>query len=102
MLGGHLAAQTPQVQGRFEEVVDLGQALAGVGVQVSPDPVEHLLGGGEAPGGLDDEDLLGSGLDEVEFPVGADVVDAGVGPGVGQEDQPLVEPQSQAIGHGAS
>ena len=82
-------------------MVDGRQALAGVGTRGPADAVEHLLGGGQASGGLDHEDFVGGGLDEVQFPVGADVVHAGVGPGVGQEDQPLVEPQGQAVGHGA-
>jgi hypothetical protein len=29
----------------------------------------------------------------VQLPVGTDVVDAGVGPGVSKEDEPFVEPQ---------
>ena len=41
-------------------------------------------------------------MQHVELAVGADVVDAGVGAGVGQEDQALVEAHGQAVGHGSS
>ena len=42
----------------------------------------------------------GGGPEHVQLAVGADVVDAGVGARVGQEDQPLVEAEGQAVGHG--
>ena len=41
-----------------------------------------------------------AGAQHVQLAVGADVVDPGVGAGVGQEDQPLVEAEGHAVGHG--
>ena len=69
MLRGHLTAQAPEVEGCFEEMVDGRQALVAVGTEVPLDPVEYLLGGGQATGGLDHEDLVRGGLDQVQFPV---------------------------------
>ena len=41
----------------------------------------------------------GRGLEHVQLAVGADVVDAGVGAGVGEEDESVVEAQGEAVGH---
>ena len=99
--GGHLAAQPADVERRLEQVVDRGQALAGPGVgQVLVDAVEHLLGGGQVARRLQHEDPVGVGLEEVHLAVRADVVDPGVGAGVAQEDESLVEADGQAVGHG--
>ena len=94
-----LVAQASQVQRRLEEMADGRQALRGVvRGEVAPDAVQHLLGRRQAPGRLDHEEAVGGGLEDVHLAVRADVVDTRVGPGVGQEDQSLVEPQGQAIG----
>ena len=67
--------------------------------EIGVDPVEHLLGGGQGAGGLEQEHAVAAGAQHVQLAVGADVVDAGVGPGVGEEDEPLVEAEGEAVGH---
>ena len=97
---GHLPVEPTEVQGRLEQLADGGQALVLPGrLEVLLDAVEHLLGGGEAAGGLDDEDPVRGRLEHVQLAVGADVVDAGVGAGVGEEDESLVEAHGEAVGH---
>ena len=95
-----LAADSAEIERRFEEVVDRRQGLAPVGCgQVAVDPIEDFLGGREVPGGLDHECPVGRALDHVHLAVGADVVDAGARAGVGQEDDPVVELDREAVGH---
>jgi hypothetical protein len=80
-----------------------GQALAPVvGAQVAVDPSQHLVGGGQAAGGLHHEGAVRAGVDHVELAEGADVVDPRVGAGVGQEQQPGVEAEGEAVGHPTS
>ena len=47
--GGDLAAQSPEVLRRLEEVADRGQALAVAG-EITSDAIEHLVGGRQAAG----------------------------------------------------
>jgi hypothetical protein len=100
MGGDDIAADTADVQRRFEQVVHGGERLvvARRG-EVAVDAVEDLLRGREVPGGLDDEQAVVAGLHDVQLAVRRDVVDAGVGARVGQEDEPLVETQGEAVGH---
>jgi hypothetical protein len=46
------------------------------------------------------EDPVRGRLERVQLAVGADVVDPGVGAGVGQEDEAVLEAERDAIGHG--
>ena len=100
VLGRDLAAQPTDVERGLEEVVDRGQALARRLAEVAVDAVEHLLGRRQVAGRLEHEDPVGRGPEHVQLAVGADVVDAGVGAGVGEEDEALVEAQGEAVGHG--
>jgi hypothetical protein len=82
-------------------VADRRQALVVLGAfQIPADPVEDLLGGGQVAGGLDDEYPVGARADHVLLPVGPHIVDTGVGPGVGQAHQRVVEAECEAIDHG--
>ena len=98
---GDLAAEPAEVERGLVEVADGRQALvvAGRG-EVGVDAVEHLLGGGEAAGRLEHEHAVGRRAEHVQLAVGADVVDAGVGAGVGEEHEALVEAEGEAVGHG--
>ena len=99
MVGRDLPAESPDVERGLEEVVDAGQALA-LARQVAVDAVEHLLRRGQVAGRLEHEDAVGRGAQHVQLAVGADVVDAGVGAGVGEEHEALVEAHREAVGHG--
>ena len=46
------------------------------------------------------EQTVVAGAQHVQLAVGADVVDAGVGAGVGEEDEAFVEAEGHAVGHG--
>ena len=70
-----------------------------VGGEVAVDAIEHLLRRGEVAGRLEDEEPIRRRLDHVQLAVRADVVDARVGAGVGQEDERVLEPEGQAVGH---
>ena len=72
-------------------------AVRSLVVEVALDPVEHLLGGGQVAGRLDEERAVLGRLEHEQLPVGADVVDAGVGAGVRQQDEALVEGNRGAI-----
>ncbi len=93
-------AQPTEVQGGLEQMGDRGQALLLAGMrQVLGDPVEHLLRRGQVARGLHHERAVGPGVDHVQLAVGADVVEAGIGAGVGDEDQGVFEAQGEAVGH---
>ena len=70
------------------------------GANVVVQTVENLLRRREVAGGFDDEHPVGSRTKHVQLPVGADVVDAGVRSGVGEEHQSLIEPEGEAVRHG--
>ena len=95
-----LAAEPPDVDRRLVQVRHGRQALvvAGRG-EVGVDAVEHLVGGGQRACRLQHEQPVVAGPQHVQLAVGADVVDAGVGAGVGEEDQALVEAEGHAVGH---
>ncbi|AIA55556.1 hypothetical protein Acaty_c1696 [Acidithiobacillus caldus ATCC 51756] len=61
--------------------------------------VEHALGGSEVPCGQEAEMALSRPTKSVHFGVGADVVDTPMRSGIGAEDEPSIDPYSQAIGH---
>ena len=85
VLGVDLLVQPADVEGGLEEVLDGRQALARAGGrQVAVDPRQHLMGGGQAAGRLQHEGPVVAGVQHVQLAVGPDVVDAGVGAGVGR------------------
>ena len=101
VLGVDLLVEPAEVQRGLEEVLHRRQALAGAGVgEVAVDARQHLVGGGQAAGRLQHEDAVVAGVQHVELAVRPDVVDAGVGAGVGQEDEAGVEAHREAVGHG--
>ena len=75
--------------------------VAGHG-QVALDPVEHLVRGREAAGRLEHEQPVIGRPQDVQLAEGADVVEAGVGAGVGQEDETLVQSECEAVRHQGS
>ena len=68
--------------------------------EIAVDAVEHLLRRREVAGGLDHECPVRRWLADVELPIDADVVDAGARASVGEEHDPVVEPDGQAVCHG--
>ena len=100
MSGDDLLAESTDVQRCLEEVLHRGEALTVPRlVHVLCDPVEHLLGGGEVAGRLQHEGAVRPGVDHMELAVGADVVEPGVGSGVGDEEQGVGEARRKAVGH---
>ena len=85
---------------RFEHVAHCRQALVVTRlVEVAFDHVEHLLRRRQVAGRLQDEQPVGCGLEDVQFAIRADVVDAGVGTRVRQEDQTFIESKGEAVRH---
>ena len=96
-----LLAESTDVERGLVEVVDGGEALVVAG------RVEVAVRSGRAPrawwprlpADCSTNTRSAAGAQHVQLAVGADVVDPGVGAGVGDEDQALVEAEGQAIGH---
>jgi hypothetical protein len=115
VLGLHLHAQPADVGGHLEQVAGAEQVMVpgarvragspqshrgSTGpVQVALDLVDHSLGRGQVAGGQEHEQPVGSRLEDVQLPVRRDVVDTGVGPGVGRHHQAVLQPEPDAIGH---
>jgi hypothetical protein len=53
--------------------------------------VEYLVGGGQVAGRLEHEESVVVGTEHVQFAIAADVVDPGIGAGVGHEQQAFIE-----------
>ena len=97
-----LLAELADVQRSLVQVVHGGQALVVARPsEVALDAIEHLVRRRQVAGRLQHEQAVGRRPQHVQLAVGADVVDAGVGARVRQEQQPLVESQGKAIGHGS-
>ena len=80
---GDLLTEGPDVERGLEEVFHRGQVRGNAGVdQVPANPVEHLLGRCQTASRLQNEQAIRSGCEHMQLPVGADVVDSGIGPGV--------------------
>ena len=94
MLGDHLLTDLPDAERHLEQVGRRRQSG-----RIAPQAVENLLGRPEVPGGRQDEDPVGLGHEDVQLPHHADVVHPGVRPGVGEEEQSLVQLHRQAVRH---
>ena len=68
-------------------------------VEVAFDHVEHLLRRRQVAGRLQHEQAVGRGLQDMQLAICADVVDAGVGARVREEDQTFVESKGEAVRH---
>ena len=98
--GDDLPRHLPDVQRGFEQVLHRRQVLVLARArQVALDAVEHLLGRRQAARRLEHEHPVGRRGDDVQLAIGPDVVDPGVGAGVGEEEEALVQSHGEAIGH---
>jgi hypothetical protein len=62
--------------------------------------IDHGLGDGEVAGREQHQDPLTRLVEGGHFAEGVDLVDPGVGPRIGQEHQPGVHQQADAVSHG--
>lgn len=117
----HFHAEPADVGGHLEQVVGTEQVVLSGGhagspltgqrpprqartiapglIQVALDVVDHGLGGGQVAGGQKHEQPVGSRLEGVQLSVRRDVVDPGVGAGIGGHHQTGLQPEPHAIGH---
>ena len=78
-------------------------ALAGLGIfDALAQHADHRLAEREIAGGGERHDALAGLFEHVQLAEGRDVVEAGIGAGVGDHDETVAHQDSAAIGHGAA
>jgi hypothetical protein len=95
----------PHIGRRLEEVVAVAKItipssrLIRGSIEIAADPADHLLGGGQIAGRQQHEQPIRRRLEHIELAVGGDVVDPGIGAGIGDQHQALLQPVANAVGH---
>ncbi len=97
----HLAVhqQLADVLGSLEQVGHVVQVGRASFTGVTPQARHQQLGGGQVASRHQHVGCLAGVLEHVQLAVHAHIVQRGIGPGVGSEDQALVHLDSNAIGH---
>ena len=98
----NLAIDGPDVVGRFAHALDARKAGLGVFSNIPPQARYDGLGGREVAGAEQRKEPaieIGKG---VHLAVHTELIDAGIGAGIGNEDEPVIDTGGEAVSHARS